>query len=684
MILNGVNIKDRGKSLWQVDRGGVELNEYQKVLLSFSKYFDYDSERTQFNVNSWQYDVKKCGDTISSLLAQYDSSGQIACLFAYNFLIRYCQQQKVTLIDVIQNDTDIQQIMQLWDEFQSIGINNILKNLNQDFARIASELRKVKEIGSYYTEDYMVSDSIYEVISNIENLKENVWSYCTQLCAGPMKFNSYLNVRYSVAEAALEMEAAPNDAIALYLITNHDSLNVYFSYFIKSNGNLIEITDRIDESYAGQLKNSRNNRWLESKQFSIFPYSSLMNYYGSDYKGYPTSVEIRQRRPICIADLPHDQFQKIVLTMFLLSLKYKDVDLSDREVVYSSGLLHPNIKSAPDRDLPMLWTPQNSMLVTRSNIMNIVPTRDEVLSPTYGVQFDSSQNGKNWKRATFVEGSGEPYVSLYGKDFMVGLYEDYKNLPLLPIGIAGVDDSNRTDSIPEVIGSEKRIRMQAYIDQRTELAYYIRKQMYNEFKDFGCWDGLEKWYQEVLWGAQHNPSSPLWNYVYSKFDKCEDDMLKHNAIFPPDNRMSSLSDNVLDHIFVDRHPYHVPTYRIINNYRELYPDCFPKDLQYLDNFSQAKATCFVSIRPTSMDQIQELFGLTEIPKFLTDWKYHGHDSPGNPLLDAHDPMAMVGTPIEDREVSLRGEVHNYWNFNFAIGVNRSGLRKYRKQFPDSL
>lgn len=687
MILNGVSIKDCGKSLWQADRGGVELNEYQKVLLSFSKYFDYDSERTQFNLNSWQYDVKKCGDTISSLLAQYDNSGQIACLFAYNFLIRYCQQQKVALMDVIQNDTDIQEVMRLWDEFQSIGIDNTLNNLNQNIARIASELRKVKEIGSYPTEDYMMGDNIYEAISNIENLKENVWSYCTQLCAGPMKFNPYLNVRYSAAEAALEMESAFSDMIALYLITNHDSLNAYFSYFIRSNGNLIEITDRIDEAYAGQLKKSRNNRWLESKQFSIFPYSSLMNYYGSDYKGYPTSVEIRQRRPICIADLPHDQFQKIVLTMFLLSLKYKDVDLSDRELVYSSDFLQPNIEFAPDRDLSMLWTPENSMhsmLVTRSNLMNIVPTRDEVLSPTYGVQFDSSNSSKDWKQATFVQGSGEPYVSLYGKDFMVGLYEDYKNLPLLPIGIAGVDDFNRTDSIPEVIGSEKRIRMQAYIDQRTELAYYIRKQMYNEFKDFGCWDGLERWYQEVLRCAQRDPSLPLWNYVYKKFDECEDDMLKHNAIFPPDNRMGSLSDNVLDHIFVDRHPYRIPNYRIINNYRDPEPDCFPKDLQYVDNFSGAKATCFICVCPTTMNQIQELFGLKEIPRFLTDWRYRGHDTAGNPLLDAHDPMAKVGTPIEDKEVALRGEVHKYWNFNFAIGVNRSGLRSFKKQFPTSL
>lgn len=661
------------------------MNAYQNVLLSFSKFFDYDSERTRFDVNSWQYDVKKCGDIISTLLSQYDDTGQIACLFAYDFLVRYCQEQKVSLMDVIQKDEDIQEVLLLWNEFQIIGIDNILNSLNQNIARIASELKQVKKIGSGSNEDNRLTDDVSEVINNIESLKEHVWNHSGQTCTGFKKFNPYLNVRYSAAEAAVEMEAAPYDTIALYLITNHDTLNAYFSYFIKSDGNLIEITDRIDEAYAGQLKHSRNNRWLETKQFSIFPYSSLINYYGSDYKGYPTSVEIRQRGPICIADLPHHQFQRIVLTMFLLSLKYKSVDLCGKEVVYSNDLLEPNISAAPDRDLPMVWTPENSMLVTKSNLLNIVPSRDEVLSPTYGVQFDWKQNEHtDWKRATFTEGSGEPYVSLYGKDFMVGLQNDHSNLPLLPVGISGVDNFERTDNIPEMVGSEKRIRMQAYIDQRAELAYYIRKQMYNEFKDFGCWDGLEKWYQEILWGAQHNPSSPLWRYVYKKFDECEDDALKSTKIFPPSDHMGSLSESVLDHIFVDRHPYRIPNYRILNNYRNPEPDCFPKDLQYLDNFSEAKATCFICVCPTTMNQIQELFGLKEIPKFLTDWRYRGHDTVGNPLLDAHDPMAKVGTPIEDKEVALRGEVHNYWNFNFAIGVNRSGLRVYKKRFPTSL
>lgn len=48
--------------------------------------------------------------------------------------------------------------------------------------------------------------------------------------------------------------------------------------------------------------------------------------------------------------------------------------------------------------------------------------------------------------------------------------------------------------------------------------------------------------------------------------------------------MSSLSESVVDHIFVDRHPYRIPNYRIINNYKDPEPDRFPKDLQYLDNF----------------------------------------------------------------------------------------------------
>lgn len=246
------------------------MNAYQNVLLLFSKFFDYDSERTRFNVNSWQYDVKKCGDTISTLLPQYDDTGHIACLFAYDFLVRYCQEQKVSLMDVIQKDGDIQEVLRLWNEFQIIGIDDTLNSLNQSIAHIASELKQVKKIDSGSNEDSRLTDDVSEVINNIEILKENVWNYSGQTCTGFKKFNPYLNVRYSAAEAALEMEATPSDTIALYLITNHDTLNAYFSYFIKSDGNLIEITDRIDEAYAGQLKHSRNNRWLESKRFSIF------------------------------------------------------------------------------------------------------------------------------------------------------------------------------------------------------------------------------------------------------------------------------------------------------------------------------------------------------------------------------------------------------------------------------
>ena len=140
------------------------MNVYQNVLVAFSKFFDYDSERIKFNVNSWQYDVKKCGDTISTLLSQYDDTGQIACLFAYDFLVRYCQEQKVPLMDVIQKDADIQDILRLWNEFQIIGINDTLNTLNQNIARIASELKQVKEIGSPYNEDRILTDDTFDIL----------------------------------------------------------------------------------------------------------------------------------------------------------------------------------------------------------------------------------------------------------------------------------------------------------------------------------------------------------------------------------------------------------------------------------------------------------------------------------------------------------------------------------------
>lgn len=57
---------------------------------------------------------------------------------------------------------------------------------------------------------------------------------------------------------------------------------------------------------------------------------------------------------------------------------------------------------------------------------------------------------------------------------------------------------------------------------------------------------------------------------------------------------------------------------------------------------------------------------------------------GGVNLNAYQNVLVSFSKFFDEEVALRGEVHNHWNFNFAIGVNRSGLRSFKKQFPTSL
>ena len=58
-----------------------------------------------------------------------------------------------------------------------IDINDTLNTLNQNIARIASELKQVRKIGSCSNEDSTLTDDVSEVINNIESLKESAWNY---------------------------------------------------------------------------------------------------------------------------------------------------------------------------------------------------------------------------------------------------------------------------------------------------------------------------------------------------------------------------------------------------------------------------------------------------------------------------------------------------------------------------
>ena len=115
------------------------------------------------------------------------------------------------------------------------------------------------------------------VISNVQNV------------------STKLHIFNTLAECLINIENA-QDGIYFCFISASNSSDCFFAFFLKSNGNIISVNDRIDEAYIGQHGNSRNGRWTEQKVDGIFPYDYIFNYSQHDYKGYASKYEINEEK----------------------------------------------------------------------------------------------------------------------------------------------------------------------------------------------------------------------------------------------------------------------------------------------------------------------------------------------------------------------------------------------------
>ena len=117
------------------------------------------------------------------------------------------------------------------------------------------------------------------------------------------RFSPKIHVFSSLGECLLAFEAAPDGMYICYIRSN-DSADGYFGFYIKSNGNLLSVHERIDESYPGEHSHHRNHRWVEGKEFALFPYSEVISHSTTDkdgkenvkrdYKGYATQYFISE------------------------------------------------------------------------------------------------------------------------------------------------------------------------------------------------------------------------------------------------------------------------------------------------------------------------------------------------------------------------------------------------------
>ena len=295
------------------------------------------------------------------------------------------------------------------------------------------------------------------------------------------KVNTHIYIFNTMVEC-LSMLQQSADAIYICYISNHNTSDGYFGFFIKNNGNIFSINERVPEAFVGQHQNGRNHRFIENKPEGLFPYE-LFNIGKYDYLGYATSYTLKNQdnEEISLTNLQDMSYITLLLTILLLKFRFEDKELME-ELVYSNFALDCNLQLLQENTKNnAIMTIQDSLAIqnSRNVLTDIVSslTTKTILEGVYNEQFDSKKHPDLHYRAT-GEFCNNIFVELYGADFKFDPSVILQEHSLKLLG-----DSKATINA-EFIGTKDELRLQIYQSARQQLATHIQTQMDKDYEQF--------------------------------------------------------------------------------------------------------------------------------------------------------------------------------------------------------
>ncbi len=604
----------------------------QEILQHWLDYTKYDPNQKSFNLLSSNYAFHRASKAMSAVM-EFDPTGTIAVLYAKDVLLQICKEQSVSLFDLWSGKIpELKDGKTMWDIFMSEDFSVVEKQFLDAIDSLASKIVGVKQIGErdLGKERAALFDSIVSVTEELTKCKISLY-----LKGGPIQqiknFSTSIHVFERLADCLLALEQAP-DGVYLCYITCGGTADGYFGCFIKSNGTILSLSERIDEAYPGQHRNSRNGRWSEEKKYNLFPYNFMFSFSEHDYLGYSKNHIIDDSQ-LAFCNLEPEAYMPIILAMVMIANKYAEADISKMPVMLVDSLFQRNIETALPESKALV-VPSDSALAAVSR--NYVPemTTEDILGTDMAKKL-TDPSRPYYERGSF-ETTENIFVKLYGKGFELDISKLLVSDPHLKMLTAEERQAN-PDLIPnaEFIGSADRMEVIAYMQGRQQLAEYIRKQMFQEYIGAGGAEGIEKWWRNALQERK--------NEIFSL---CIRKYLKENE---PGLEYIRFGEN-------SRGPYYgsMGAVNPYNEWKRTKEGRRTNDL--LCPVTGAATSIAFLIQPDNWLELQELFG--EIPKILKGWIRQGHNRRGNSLLDATDPVFDVGTPFENREQQLN---HRFWS-----------------------
>ena len=627
----------------------------ERILNEWATVLEFNPDQKSFDLGNFSLDIHIAGETMKKLIDKFDDSGEISVLYAKQFYMNYLKHVSVKLFDLFQGDSDDLKIFRnLYRTMNGVEVESIEQKW------FIAVYRILKKLGIYLIADKFDTSALYDAVEcitkditkcNIDVFGKGIKSKSNE----PFIYGTTIRSFNTMAECILNLSSSSNGIYLCYISLNNKP-DGYFTYIYKCENTLVSINDRVNESFRGQHNKSRNNRWMEYKCYNLFPYNIIEYGDDRDYKGYATSMKLSDDAELSLTAQGVDA-AKIIITMRMIEnfVKYK-MDLDDYELSYSDVMLPSNRHLLCHSDSTELMVMKDNEIVQHHDSVDFKVSREDVI---LGIDESDPIISKN-KYSDFKNSKNH---SNDVKDLYPDFIFDSNNL-------LAIKDENQA----EFIGTYSKMREQAYMDARQEYAKFCREKIAKEYLDFGGMNSINDWFEFAIRTHINDvKNAAVRKYTSGTkngFDYC-------SQVVDPDFMYSIRIDSDDSYTGPTSDVYLCNTERVDRRWRYFCP------------VTGSAANVWITFRIRSANDLCELLGInqSELPRILQKFK-SDRDYSTNNLIHTHDPLSVVGSPIENImwNSDEMEEVHKelgesyYTNHRLtcSIGFSKRGLNKLAK------
>lgn len=588
-----------------------------------------------------EYDIKRLADTAND----FDRTGKLALIH----LAALCRRQIANTVAPVSSflscTSTLDKYRRCLECVNSQDVKNCRAELVERLAAAIGSASSKKAIGSAADVDAVLEDALESVFDEFKKLKFETYTN-SGLQVGTLGVTAKsVQVCGSLAECLIRLEKS-NDGIYICFITNPGTLDGWFGFFVKSNGNLFSYNERIDEEYVGQHRGFRNGRYAEhGKAYGLFPYELCEFSEETDYKGYSKEVTIGENRSLFDGE-NLEMAVRTFLAIALIAQKHRGLKVSGETVVVDS-LLPKNLAklAGDDSGTKALVAWQQSQLVAAT--ANFALPRFEDDKVVRG-EYDKDFNGCEANKGVFC-GINQDILDAYGDGFRA----DYAKVLASGSSLRLIGDG---DTQQEFVGTPERLRLRAYYEVRGQLAEYVWRRLNVEYEAFGGEEGVLKWYRERL-EKRRDAIYRSCIDAYVKSNGGEERRVRYGDTLVQENSPSSA--------FASQTQPMTITVSRKNLWNKISLSKFV-DRRYICAKTGAKASYFFGFSFHTYEQVRD-FLKCPLPKFCTGWR-SDYLYNGNSILDVTDPVGDMDHPMSGSK----------YLFDFTVALSKQAIRELLK------